>query len=99
MQFSGGLKDFGYNFAYAERFSNDMTAIVGEEADPFKKVNFNVGLSGELFSKIDLRFNWNRDNIEADFDNSFPYEQSDFSYTTEVERFSLSSIYNYEEEV
>ena len=96
VQFSGGLKDFGYNFAYAERFSNDMTAIVGEEADPFKKVNFNVGLSGELFSKIDLRFNWNRDNIEADFDNSFPYEQSDFSYTTEVERFSLSSIYNYE---
>jgi len=94
--FSGTGGGIGVNLAYAERYSNGMSAVVGEEKDPFNKVNLNVGLSGQLASKVDWNLGWNRDEINADFDNSFPIEQADYKYTIELDRFSLITKYSYE---
>ena len=91
----GKLSGIGINLAYSERYSEGMTAVLGSEPDPFNKVNYNVGLSGQLTSKLNWKLGWNKDEIEADFDNSFPLEQADFEYTTELDRFSFNSIYNY----
>lgn len=92
---SGTQSDIGFNLIYAERYSDQMSAVVGEEADPFNKVNFNVGLNGKLGSKLDWRLSWNQDDVSADYDNSFPVEQADFSYKTSSNRYALSSKYNY----
>ncbi len=92
---SGILGDIAYNLAYSERYSSGMTAVVGDEADHFDKLNYNVGLSGKLTSKINWRFDWNRDDVNADYDNSFPIEQSEFKYRTLLDRLSINTHYKY----
>lgn len=92
---SGTLTGIGINLAYSERYSDEMTAVVGDQPDPFNKVNFNVGLSGSITPKLKWRMGWNSDAIEADYDNSFPIGQASFSYTTQLDRFSLNTQYDY----
>ena len=38
---------------------------------------------------------WNRDDIQADYDNSFPIEQAEFKYFTQLNRFSLNKQFDY----
>ena len=90
----------GINLAYSESYSDGMTSVIGNESnpsipDPFNKVNFNVGLSGQLTPKFNWKLGWNKDEIKADYDNGFPLEQADFRYTTETNRYVLSTKYNY----
>lgn len=90
----------GINLAYSERYSDGMTSVIGNESnpsipDPFNKVNFNVGLSGQLTPKFNWKLGWNKDEIKADYDNGFPLEQADFRYSTETNRYILSTKYNY----
>jgi len=90
----------GINLAYSERYSDGMTSVIGNESnpsipDPFNKVNFNVGLSGQLTPKFNWKLGWNKDEIKADYDNGFPLEQADFLYTTDTNRYVLSTKYNY----
>ena len=92
---TGAQNGIGINLAYSERYSDQMTAIVGDEPDPFNKVNFNVGFSGQLTSKVKWKLNWNRDDVEAGYDNSFPIEQADFISFTKLDRFSLNTNYDY----
>ena len=70
IQLSGTQKGIAINLAYSERYSNAMTAVVGEVPDPFNKVNINAGISGQLTSRLKWKLAWNRDDIEADYDNS-----------------------------
>ena len=92
---SGTQNGIGINLAYSERYSDGMTAVVGEAPDPFNKVNFNAGLSGQLTPKLKWKLAWNRDDVEADYDNSFPIEQAEFKYFTLLDRFSLNTQYDY----
>ena len=92
---SGTQQGIGYNLAYSERYSDAMTAIEGYEADPFDKINYNVRLFGKLTSKINWRFGWNKDEVEAGYDNNFPIEQADFVYSNMLDRFSLNTQYKY----
>ena len=95
IQLSGTQKGIAINLAYSERYSNAMTAVVGEVPDPFNKVNINAGISGQLTSRLKWKLAWNRDDIEADYDNSFPIEQAEFKYFTLLDRFSLNTQYDY----
>ena len=92
---SGTLSGIGINLAYSERYSEGMTAVVGEVPDPFNKVNFNAGLYGQLTPKLKWKLAWNRDDVEAYYDNSYPIEQAEFKYFTLVDRFSLNTQYDY----
>lgn len=95
IQLSGTQSGIGINLTYAERYSDGMSAVVGEERDPFNKTNYCVGLSGQLTPIIIWNLIWNKDAIKAGFDNSFPIEQADYEYTTQLDRFSLNTKYNY----
>ena len=92
---SGTLSGIGINLAYSERYSEGMTAVVGEVPDPFNKVNFNAGLYGQLTPKLKWKLAWNRDDVEAYYDNSYPIEQAEFKYFTLLDRFSLNTQYDY----
>jgi vitamin B12 transporter len=100
VRLSGNHRGIGVNLTYSERYSDGMTSVIGNESDPskpdpFNKFNFNVGLSGELTPKFNWKLGWNKDEIKADYDNSFPLEQADFYFTTQTNRFVLSTKYNY----
>ena len=92
---SGTLSGIGVNLAYSERYSEGMSAVVGEVPDPFNKVNLNAGLYIQLTPKLKSKLAWNRDDVEAYYDNSFPIEQAEFKYFTLLDRFSLNTQYDY----
>jgi vitamin B12 transporter len=92
----GILGGIGINMAYSERYSDGMSAVVGNEPDPFNKRNLTLGLSGQLTPKFNWNLGWNKDEIKADFDSSFPLEQANYKYTTLLDRFSFTSIYHYQ---
>ncbi|MEC9134614.1 MAG: TonB-dependent receptor [Bacteroidota bacterium] len=92
---SGTLNGIGVNLAYSERYSEGMSAVVGEVPDPFNKVNLNAGLYIQLTPKLKSKLAWNRDDVEAYYDNSFPIEQAEFKYFTLLDRFSLNTQYDY----
>ena len=95
LNLSGGISGIGFKIAYAERYSNGMSSVVSDEIDSFKKVNFNIGFNGKISPKLSWRVDWNRDDIESDYDNSFPIEDADFKYYTELNRFSINTKFSY----
>ena len=95
LNLSGGINGVGFKIAYAERYSDGMSSVVSDEIDSFKKVNFNIGLDGKISSKVSWKIDFNRDDIESDYDNSFPIEDADFKYYTKLNRFSFNTNYSY----
>ena len=95
LNLSGGISGIGFKIAYAERYSDGMSSVVSDEIDSFKKVNFNIGLDGKISSKVSWKIDFNRDDIDSDYDNSFPIEDADFKYLTKLNRFSLNTKYSY----
>tara|TARA_X000000950_G_scaffold89560_3_gene112663 strand:+ start:11791 stop:13665 length:1875 start_codon:yes stop_codon:yes gene_type:complete len=85
----------GVNVTYAERFSDGISAVVGDEVDQFKKVNFNAALNGEIGSQFNWQLSFNKDDITSDYDNSFPLEDADFEFTTKLNRYALNAQYKY----
>ena len=85
----------GINLSYAKRFSNGLSAVIGEEIDQFKKVNFNTGFNGKIGSQFNWQLNWSKADITSDYDNSFPLEDADFEFSTNLIRYGLNTQYKY----
>ncbi len=66
----------------------------GTELDPFERSNlgFQFGRKGE---KLNWSVELNSDNIVSDYDNAFPVEDADFRLTTNLNRFSFTTNYDY----
>ena len=81
--------------SYAERFSSGLSAVIGEEIDQFKKVNFNTGFNGKIGSQFNWQLNWSKVDITSDYDNSFRLDDADFEFSTDQNRYGLNTQYKY----
>ncbi len=78
-----------------QQYTDGLSAAIGEERDPFSKINGNVKLGYAFSENFNIEASAFYDRVNADFDNGFPVEDADFRSTTEQSRFGLSSTYNY----
>ena len=94
---SGRLANSGIsmNLNYAKSYSNGMSAVKGDEVDPFKKVNFNAGFNGKIGNQFYWQINWNEDEINSNYDNSYPIEDADFEFSTKLSRYALNTKFKY----
>lgn len=96
MQLSHGGDAFsvkGYAFSHQ---TDGMSAVIGQEVDPFSHINFGGSVTYKSNTKFNLRAGFDRSSINSDYDNSFPLEDADFKLITSMNQFHINSDYNYE---
>lgn len=89
------INQFSYKLGFSSLITDGMSAVKsGREVDEFNRLNTSLQLANQ-----GDRFSWNfsvrRSKIVNDYDNIFPIEDADFSSTSLMESYSLTSKYTY----
>ncbi|SEK43075.1 vitamin B12 transporter [Maribacter orientalis] len=78
------------------QFTDGLSAAVGTESDALSRIDGNVKLGYQISKRFDISASAYYNKLNSDYDNGFPIEDADFSFTSEQSRFSLASKYSYE---
>ncbi|WP_339656260.1 TonB-dependent receptor [uncultured Maribacter sp.] len=78
------------------QFTDGLSAAVGTESDALSRIDGNVKLGYQISKRFDITASAYYNKLNSDYDNGFPIEDADFSFTSEQSRFSLASKYSYE---
>ena len=89
------IKDIGFKFNASHRYADGMSAVVGEETDPFMRYALGFQLHNDRASKWNWSLGYDRSYIRSDYDNVFPVTDAPFKYTKALDRVSLSQDYKY----
>ena len=95
---SGRSNKVSYLAGVNSQFTNGLSAVIdpnGNERDPFNKVSANVKVGVDFTKRFSVTTYANYDRFRADFDNSFPIEDADFSFISEQFRIGLTSVFKY----
>ncbi len=93
--FSAKQDRFSVLASGGHQFTNGLSAAVGEEEDPFSRIEGTVKLGYQFSERFTVTASAFYNKLNADFDNGFPIEDADFSFDSEQSRFGLSSTYAY----
>ena len=95
--FSGTKDSFQYKLSLGSQNIYGLSSVdVGTEIDPFIQTNFGFQL-GRKGKYLDWNVTFNKDHSGTSFDNVFGTPSDNNStLVTDLERFSLSSIYTYD---
>ena len=77
------------------QFTDGLSAAIGVEPDGFSRIDGNVSLGYQFSERFKITTSAFYNKLNTDFDNGFPVEDADFSFSSEQSRFSVSSTYNY----
>ena len=55
----------------------------------------NEMFNGKIGSQFNWQLNWSKVDITSDYDNSFPLEDADFEFSTNLNRYGLNTQYKY----
>ncbi|WP_339837766.1 TonB-dependent receptor [uncultured Maribacter sp.] len=78
------------------QFTDGLSAAIGTEADAFSRIDGNVKIGYQISKHFDITASAFYNKLNSDYDNGFPIEDADFSFTSEQSRFGLASKYSYE---
>ena len=78
------------------QFTDGLSAAIGTEADGLSRIDGNVKIGYQISKRFDITASGFYNKLNSDYDNGFPIEDADFSFTSEQSRFSLASTYGYE---
>ena len=95
LQISGGGERFKIKgYANHDR-TTGMSAVIGDEFDPFDQFNFGASIKFENEKTFNIKTGFDFSDIQSDYDNNFPLEDAPFKLSTQMNRFHLNSNYNY----
>jgi vitamin B12 transporter len=92
---SHGGEKFSAKAYLSSHLTDGMSAVIGQEKDPFALLNLGTSLRYESAKSFDLTGEFHHSLIQSDYDNSFPLEDASFSFVTEMNRVHLSPNFNY----
>tara|TARA_R110002074_G_scaffold161480_4_gene319328 strand:+ start:710 stop:2581 length:1872 start_codon:yes stop_codon:yes gene_type:complete len=78
------------------QFTDGLSAAIGTESDALSRIDGNVKIGYQISKRFDITASAFYNKMNSDFDNGFPIEDADFSFTSEQSRFGLASKYGYE---
>ena len=95
--FSGNKDSFQYKLSLGSQNIYGLSSVdIGTEIDPFIQTNFGFQL-GRKGKYLDWNVTFNKDHSGTSFDNVFgTTSDNNSTLVTDLERFSLSSIYTYD---
>ncbi|MDB4264468.1 TonB-dependent receptor [bacterium] len=78
------------------QFTDGLSAAIGTEADALSRIDGNMKIGYQFSKRFNITASAFYNKLNSDYDNGFPIEDADFSFTSEQSRFGLASIYGYE---
>ena len=96
IQISGTTNRLSYNSSFAHQYLDGLSAVSnGTERDAFSKTNANLQLGYRATDNFSISAYANHDRYTAEFDNSFPVEDADFSSRSKQYRIGISPKLTY----
>ncbi len=96
IQISGTTNKLSYNSSFAHQYLDGLSAVSnGTERDAFSKTNANLQLGYRATDNFSISAYANHDRYTAEFDNSFPVEDADFSSRSKQYRIGISPKLTY----
>ena len=86
-----------WNFAAlaSQRYTDGLSAVVGQERDPFSAIYGNFKLGYQFSKKFKIIGFADYNKYKADFDNAGTLQDAAFSSKSEQSRFGISSTFDY----
>ncbi len=75
--------------------TDGLSAAIGTEKDAYSRLDGNFKLGYQFTERFKVSASAFYTKMRGDFDNGFPIEDADFSFTSEQSRFGLASTYDY----
>ena len=96
IQISGTTNKLSYSSSFAHQYLDGLSAVSnGTERDAFSRTNANVQLGYRATNNFSISAYANHDRYTAEFDNSFPVEDADFSSRSKQYRIGISPKLTY----
>ncbi len=92
---SGKKDKFSALAGFGHQYTEGLSAVIGEERDPFSRINANVKLGYRFSDDLSVSVFGNFDKFRSNFDNSFPVEDAPFFSESEQLRVGISPKYVY----
>lgn len=92
---NGALKDLSYAVSLGHTYTDGLSAVEGDESDPFRRLSTGVRLGYKFSEALKVKAGFSFDDLRAEFDNSFPIEDADYVSESVQKRVNLSSEYTY----
>ncbi|MFQ3341287.1 MAG: vitamin B12 transporter [Flavobacteriaceae bacterium] len=90
----GGKKMSAKGYVSSHR-SDGMSAVIGNEKDPFSHTNFGASLMYKSGYNFNFNLGYDGSEINTAYDNSFPLEDAAFQLVTTMDRFYFNPSYKY----
>ncbi|MCM5662862.1 TonB-dependent receptor plug domain-containing protein [Galbibacter mesophilus] len=92
---NGTLGKFTYLAGFGNQYTDGLSAVIGEEKDPFNRINSNVNLGYQFSEKFSFKVLGYYDKFKAAFDSSLPLMDTDDYSESEQFRVAISPEYKY----
>ncbi len=93
---SGTSNKVSYNTSFGHQYLGGMSAVAnGTEKDAFSRTNAFVKVGYKATDNFSIDMYANHDRYTAEFDNTFPVEDADFSSRSKQYRLGISPKLNY----
>ena len=96
-----GYKQGAWNatLAYANQYTDGLSAAVGEESDLLNRNKFRANVTYRPNGRWSFGLTGFNDYLRGEIDNGFPVEDALFELTTEQRRFAFTGVHKYGEEM
>lgn len=96
LSINGTSNKVSYNASFGHQYLGGMSAVdVGTERDAFSRTNTNIKLGYQATDNFSIDIYANHDRYTAEFDNTFPVMDADFSSISKQYRLGISPKLKY----
>ncbi|MEL4307520.1 TonB-dependent receptor plug domain-containing protein [Joostella sp. CR20] len=92
---NGTLGKFTYLAGFGNQYTDGLSAVIGDEKDPFNRINSNVNFGYQFSDRFSVKVLGYYDKFKADFDSSSPQQDSDDYSVSEQFRIAIAPEYKY----
>lgn len=92
---TGTVDKFNYVAGFGHQSTKGLSAVIGEEKDPFSRFNTNLKLGYKFSDAFEARVFGSLDKYTFSYDNSFPIEDANFTSKNRQYRVGIAPKYTY----
>lgn len=93
---AGKTKNLSIWASGGHQYTDGLSAAIGVEPDALSRIDGSLKITYGPIQRLEITVATYYNKLNSDYDNGFPIEDADYSFSSEQFRYGLSSIYKYE---